>query len=180
MTANNEIISLLREKHDQLFSWLEVKGTEFWDYGPEGKWTTGQHVIHLVQSMKPLNKAMRIPKFILKFKFGTSNRIPRSYDKVKERYLMRLAENKGVVSPFSSKMPATSPEEMPGWINRLSSERNLLVTTIRNRWTEKDLDTYLLPHPLMGRMPVKEILLWTAYHTEHHTQLIQKQASFHR
>ncbi|WP_231962837.1 DinB family protein [Polaribacter sp. KT25b] len=39
--------------------------------------------------------------------------------------------------------------------------------------SEKNLDTLVLPHPLMGKMTVREIIMWTAYHTEHHTKTLQ-------
>ena len=43
-----------------------------------------------------------------------------------------------------------------------------------NRWKDKSLDTLLIPHPLMGRMTVREIIMWTAHHTEHHTEILNE------
>lgn len=42
-----------------------------------------------------------------------------------------------------------------------------------NKWKDKNLDNLILPHPLMGKMPVREIIMWTAYHTEHHTAILK-------
>ena len=65
---NKETIAeLLDEKHQTLSNWLNKQDAERWETGPEGKWTTGQHVLHLLQSIKPLNTALSLPKFILKF-----------------------------------------------------------------------------------------------------------------
>ena len=36
------------------------------------------------------------------------------------------------------------------------------------RWNEADLDSTRLPHPLMGRMTVREVLHFTVYHNLHH------------
>ena len=40
--------------------------------------------------------------------------------------------------------------------------------------SEKDLDKYILPHPLLGRMPLREMLFFTIYHTQHHTNSIKE------
>ena len=48
---------------------------------------------------------------------------------------------------------------------------NALATT---RWSESDLDTLALPHPLMGLLSARELLHFTAYHTEHHRTGIER------
>jgi len=53
------------------------------------------------------------------------------------------------------------------YISKLDKEKMKLIKQFQ-KWREHDLDTYLLPHPLMGRMTIREIVIWTAYHTEHH------------
>ena len=40
--------------------------------------------------------------------------------------------------------------------------------------SEKNLDSLVIPHPLMGKMTIREIIMWTVYHTEHHTKTLQK------
>ena len=169
-----DIIALLDQKHKELLHWIEDNGEKYWNYGPEGKWTTGQHVIHLVQSLQPTNSVLAIPKVALKLKFGKANRPARSYDQVKERYLEKLAKNRAVVSPFSEKMPDTPVSGKAEWIEKLKKEKDKTIKLIDKKWSEKDLDTCLIPHPLMGRMVVREFLLWTAYHTHHHLNLIKK------
>jgi uncharacterized damage-inducible protein DinB len=36
------------------------------------------------------------------------------------------------------------------------------------RWSEKELDKRQLPHPLMGKLTLREMLFFTHYHTLHH------------
>ena len=76
------IANLLEIKHNNLFTFLQSQDLEQWETGPSGKWTTGQHALHLLQSIVPLNKALSLPKFILKYKFGKSNRETRDYETV--------------------------------------------------------------------------------------------------
>ena len=116
-----------------------------------------------------LNNALSLPKFILHFKFGKTNREVRDYDSVVKRYLEKLKDAEGLVSPFSKgmKIPPLSDKEYI--MNRLQVENKKLQYKTR-KLTDKQLDELVLPHPLMGKMPVREIIMWTAYHTEHHTK----------
>lgn len=171
---NKETIAeLLDEKHQTLSNWLNKQDSELWETGPEGKWTTGQHVLHLLQSIKPLNTVLSLPKFILKFKFGTSNRVVRDYDTVKNQYLQRLEEAKGITFKGSQNMKIPSIKDKQYIINRLLVENKKLQYKTK-KWSDKDLDNYILPHPLMGKMPIRELLMWTACHIEHHTNTLKE------
>ena len=35
-------------------------------------------------------------------------------------------------------------------------------------FSEKQLDTFILPHPLLGKLTLREMLYFTIYHAEHH------------
>ena len=35
---------------------------------------------------------------------------------------------------------------------------------------KKQLDHYLLPHPLLGKITLREMLFFSAYHIQHHTK----------
>ena len=37
-----------------------------------------------------------------------------------------------------------------------------------DKYNEKQLDYYILPHPLLGKLTVREMLYFTIYHVEHH------------
>ncbi len=52
------IADLIEVKHSELISWLNRQLEDSWTEGPEGKWTTGQQALHLLQSIKPLNNAL--------------------------------------------------------------------------------------------------------------------------
>ena len=90
--TKDDIVLLLEEKHQTLLNWLQNQDIDKWEIGPEGKWTTGQHALHLLQSYTILNNAMSMPKFLLKYKFGTNNREVREYNTVMSRYVERLAD----------------------------------------------------------------------------------------
>ncbi|MCB9182399.1 MAG: DinB family protein [Flavobacteriales bacterium] len=43
-----------------------------------------------------------------------------------------------------------------------------------SRWSESDLERYLLPHPLLGKLTLREMLYFTLYHVQHHQALVQR------
>ena len=170
--TKSEIVNLLKEKHQELFDLIENKNDEKWLYYPKGKWTLGQHVLHLADSMALLNKALRYPKFILKYKFGKSNRETRSYEMVVKKYQEKLAANQERAKQFNSALKTPTLKDKLFLINKIKVQNNKLQQHT-HKWKDKQLDTLLIPHPLMGKMTVREIIMWTAYHTEHHVKILK-------
>lgn len=169
-----DIVNVLEEKHQKLFNWLENQPDENWNKGPEEKWTTGQHIEHLVDSIKKVNHAMSYPKFLLKYKFGTSNREVRSYKEVANRYQEKLSTNQDRARVFNQNVKTPSLQKKKQLLATLQIQNKKLQHKT-NQWKNKNLDKLILPHPLMGKMPIREIVMWTAHHTEHHTNtLIEK------
>jgi hypothetical protein len=170
---NREQIAALTDRSYSTFiSFVSNADEELWLFAPDHKWTTGQHTLHLLESIKPLNFALSLPGFILKWKYGTSNRATRSYEEVIERYQQRLAENNGAVFHASQSMEVPAFSEKSYLLNRLQVEyKKLHYKTLRI--PETSLDSYVLPHPLMGKMPVRELIMWSAYHADHHLKTVQ-------
>lgn len=168
-----DIIATLQQKHGDLITWAQAHPDEKWILGPDGKWTTGQHIVHLIQSVKALNRAMSFPKFLLKYKFGISNRSSRSYEVVVQKYQDKLASVGNVVSPFSKNLPLPKVSEKSMYLNRLEDQYKQLAKKVSG-WNEKSLDRYIVPHPLLGRMPFREITMWTGYHAEHHHKILKE------
>jgi len=168
-----ELIQLNEEKFQNLFDFLSTHDNEKWNQGPEGKWTTGQHIIHLIQGAKPLNRALGMPMFVLWYKFGKANRGPRTYDVVKDKYRTKLAAAGNVLSPFSKNMPETPPEGKQSLIDQLNKEKGILLKKI-GKISEKNMDKYLIPHPLLGRMLIREMIMWNAIHVDHHLEILKE------
>lgn len=166
------IADLIEAKHSELITWLENQPDESWTQGPEGKWTTGQQTLHLLQSIKPLNNALSMPKFLIRYKFGKANRAVRDYDAIVKRYQERLEGAKGKTFKGSKNMKIPTLTDKQYLLNRLQTEGKKLQYKTR-KISDKNLDTLILPHPLMGKMPVREIIMWTAYHVEHHTETLK-------
>ncbi|WP_420574208.1 DinB family protein [Kordia sp.] len=170
--TKKQVIDILNQKHEVLYEWLQNHPNQSWIKGPQGKWNTGEHIVHLIQSERALNKALLLPRFYLKYKLGTNNRENRTYQEIVEKYQKKLADNPGAVANISKKMPEIKLTNKHSYISKLDKEKKKLIKRFQ-KWNERDLDIYLLPHPLMGRMTIREIVIWTAYHTEHHYKILQ-------
>ena len=122
--TKNEIVNILEEKHQELFNLIENQRDEKWLEGPENKWKFGQHVLHLADSIQLLNNALSYPKFILKYKFGKSNRETRSYDVVAKKYIEKLAANQERAKQFNIKLKAPSLNEKTFLVRRCLLRQN--------------------------------------------------------
>ncbi|MCH3882899.1 MULTISPECIES: DinB family protein [Tenacibaculum] len=170
------IINLLENKHQQLFNWLNEQPEDTFKKGPEGKWTTGQHIEHLVNSIQQLNNALSFPSFLLKYKFGTSNREVRTYDEVVKKYQDKLIVNQERARTFNINVKTPSEKKYNQLLSTLEIQNKKLQYKTQ-KLKDKNLDTLILPHPLMGKMPLREIIMWTAYHTEHHATILEEKHS---
>ncbi|HMP30317.1 MAG TPA: hypothetical protein PKD85_12005, partial [Saprospiraceae bacterium] len=112
----NQISDLLSVYQSDLYMLFDSQDQSFWEKQPEGKWSAGHHLIHLVQSIRPLLLGLSMPKFLLKWYFGKANRPSRTLDEVIQRYDEKLAMvPDGVVSPFSRKMPKSNSGDRHKW-----------------------------------------------------------------
>lgn len=167
-----EIVGLLEEKHKDLFNWLENQPKENWDLGPQKKWTTGQHIQHLVNSLQLLNNALSYPRFLLKYKFGTCNRQPRDYNTIVKKYQSKLSENKERAKTFNQNLKKPTLLERERLLTKYQIQQKKLQFKTQ-KISDKNLDLLVIPHPLMGKMTIREIIMWTAHHTEHHTETLK-------
>ena len=169
----DEIADLLEEKYHTLLDWLEKQENDKWTLGPENKWTTGQHALHLLKSIKPLNDVLSMPRFLFKYTLGTTTAEIRDYETIVSSYLEQLEEFKKNSTNPPKKLKVPTLQDKRYLLTRLQVESKKLQYKIR-RISDRNLDTLVLPHPVMGKMPIREILMWTAYHAEHHTKQLQE------
>jgi hypothetical protein len=98
--------------------------------------------------------------------------MPRDYEAIVNRYHERLKDAKGRTFGPSQNMRIPSESDKNKLIKQLQLEHKKLQSYL-TKWKDNKLDTLLLPHPLMGKMPVREIIMWSAYHVEHHNKALQ-------
>ena len=96
----SQIASRLIDAHQFLIAHVNGLSREEYEFSKDGvKWNAGQEVLHIIKSVKALNRALSMPKMALKLTFGKSNRPTRSYEEVVTKYQTKLASDKIVTTP---------------------------------------------------------------------------------
>lgn len=138
---------------------------------PPGKWNSAQQVQHLVISQKSTLIAYKVPSFIVGLLYGKRKpAVSRSYEAVRDAYLAHL--NQGAKAPA---------EYIPKPIEQLDKQRlatsfvqageNYLAALATK--TDTELDSLQVKHPLLGKLTLRELALFTLYHNRHHLQSMQ-------
>ena len=165
-----QIIFALNEKIDAFNNYIEPLSKEQFEATPNGKWSAGQNLDHLIRAIKPLQLAYRLPKFALSILFGKTNRRSRTYDELVTKYKIKLTAGGKASGPFIP--PVISFEKKETLIRKYKEQKQKLIAKVEKQ-DEKDLDTYILPHPLLGKVTLREMLFFTIHHNEHHLELLK-------
>jgi hypothetical protein len=75
-----EINQELNKHHQEFDVLIDQLAPKVFEDNSTGKWSAGQLQQHIILSLKPIVLAMRLPKFLLRYQFGLTNRPSRSYD----------------------------------------------------------------------------------------------------
>ena len=141
------------------------------EYNVEGKWNFEEQVVHLTKCIKPLSLGLRLPVVVFRWKFGKPNRRVRTFDEVVEKYLAKLPTLVGAYSDFAPRKEAPVSKDVA--LSKYQEESEKLCKAIET-WDEWQLDNFLLPHPLLGKVMVREMLYFTIYHTRHHLMILNR------
>ena len=135
---------------------------------PNQKWSIAEQFNHLIQSCYPVASAMKLPKEQLA-NFGQPSKPSRSYKALKEVYYTALAGGLKAPGPFVPVVDegTTKASMLENWRGIGAKFQERLAT-----WSERDLDAYCIPHPAIGNLTVREMLLFTIFHNEHHLKAI--------
>ena len=165
-----EVISALNGKVEAFNNYISPLGKEQFEATPNGKWSAGQNLDHLIRAIKPLQPAYSLPKIALRIMFGKTNRPSKTFDELVAKYKAKLAAGGRASGPFIP--PFISFEKKHQLIKKYTLQKQKLIAKIE-RQSEKDLDVYILPHPLLGKVTLREMLYFTIHHNEHHLELLK-------
>ncbi|MFT4543626.1 MAG: hypothetical protein ACI9EQ_000074 [Bacteroidia bacterium] len=84
--SKKEIIEFLTEGAQNLTSWYVDRPVEVIELGPEGAWTAGRHLLHMIKSTKPLAVGIGYPRLILRLKFGKVTALGLGYEELVKKY----------------------------------------------------------------------------------------------
>lgn len=148
-------------------------------FTPQGTaWSPAQHVRHLELSSRPLALALKLPRLILRLRFGLASAPSRDFATMREVYLGALS--RGATAGRFTPRPEPLPSDLAGRRSELLTGwagATVELTGALAGWPDADLDRYQLPHPVMGLLTVREMLHFTVYHTSHHLRRVAERAA---
>ena len=167
-----EIIDEIQKISNEVLTYVEKLSDDKASKLQNNKWSINGNLEHLISSIKPLTKAHKVPKFLLGYKFGKMNRKGRSYEEITAKYQTAMDNNKAPnPNPFGPK--ASNNIEKKVLTTQYRKETNRLIKSLA-KWNENQMDTFILPHPVLGKLSIREMLYFTHYHTKSHLATIKK------
>jgi hypothetical protein len=172
--TGKEIASALSERWDAVLQYVEDMPDHAFEQAPEGKWTPGQHLEHLLRAAVPLRKGLGYPRFVIRWVAGTPNRPSRTFEETLARYQEKISKGGRATGRF---IPPAVPLSRKAELLRVYAQEKDRMVRKLSKWSEKNLDAYLLPHPLLGKVTVREMMFFTAFHTEIHLDILKRDAA---
>lgn len=173
-----KLISAIEKVNDQVTRQFKSLSLDDFFARPGEKWSASDTLRHLTKTVNAVARAMRVPKVILGMAFGKIDRPSRQYFEIRELYQKHIDMNAGAgkYAPAWQEIPATQAEaEMlrRRTIKQWRKTGKSLVQSL-NIWTDSKLDKYHLPHPILGKLSIREMLFFTLYHNLHHVGSVRR------
>lgn len=154
----------LAEKYNAFLDYINGLSNEEYLFSYQQKWTAAQQLEHIVLCLKPLVQFFGLDRSTIIQKFGKVESTGRNYDVLLRDYVAKL--NEGGKAP-EQYVPTTSSDDreiLNMSLLKMIDELCLKIET----FTEWELDTLGIPHPLLGKLSLREMLFNAIYHVEHH------------
>jgi hypothetical protein len=163
--TKQEIQNKLLENHKTFVQLVVSLNDNDFLFSANGKWTAGQQLDHIYRSVAAVKQALILPKFIIRLIVGNANRPSKDYEALVAKYKLKLEAGGRAAGRFVPK-PVESDQKIK-LKDKLLKTVDSLCKKI-DKYNEKQLDYYILPHPLLGKLTIREMLYFTIYHVEHH------------
>lgn len=164
-----ELKQKLKESHAQFIRTIQHVSDADFIKSVNNKWTAGQQLDHIIKSVAPVNLAFTLPGFMVKMIFGKANRPSRTYDQLVEKYQGKLSAGGRAPGKF---IPALVTVQQRDKLNKKLFRLTISLADKIEGFTEDQLDLLLLPHPLLGKLTLREMIYFTIYHAGHHEKQV--------
>lgn len=170
MTSKTQLVHMLKVSNQRVIDWFTAITVEDFFICYRGEWSASENVDHLIKAHKPVAKALKLPKIILRAMFGKPDRASLTYEELCKAYrdeIARGAQASGRYLPRQEKSNSGTERRKKEFLDQFLKASTNLVS-VAQKWNEKELDAYLLPHPILGKLTIREMLFFTIYHNLRH------------
>ena len=169
--TKQQIIAELGDSFNSLADICTQVKHEHFNISNDGKWSAGENIQHLVNATKMTNVAFNVPKFVHVLLYGKPGRTSHSCSKVIDNYQKQLEHGAKASGPYIPKKRDYQRELLQ---QRIKVQGDKLIAAINNKWTEEQLDKYVIKHPILGLLTLRELAYFTIYHNGHHIDTIKR------
>jgi hypothetical protein len=170
--SKESILTEIKNATQRAVAWFEAIPAEAFFTRHAEAWSASDNVDHLIRSIRPVALALKMPKTGLQVVFGAAGSASRTYDELCKSYETRIAQGgqaSGVYLPDQTP-PAQPEKQKKELLEKLNKAGASLVSALE-KWDDAELDQYQLPHPLLGKLTVREMMFFSIYHTLRHARV---------
>lgn len=138
-------------------------------------WAPADQVRHLTKAIRAVTRGLRIPRLFLLVRFGWHRGTSRSLETLRSDY-QRALSGGARAREFAPRALEPTDMDAPGRA-RVMAHHATAVTEFADavsRWPARALDRSQLPHPLLGKLSVREMVLFTLLHNVHHVNVAER------
>ena len=173
ISTKSELFNALKDSNRRAANWFEnIPAHDFFTRHGE-EWSPSDNVDHIIRAVKPITMALKLPKITLQATFGKAEKPSMTYEELCQLYRDEIAKGakaSGRYLPNQETPTERAIEKKKELLDQWSKASADLVS-VAEKWEEDDLDQYQLPHPIIGKLTVREMLFFTIYHNLRHASL---------
>jgi hypothetical protein len=171
-----EVVAELRRVHDESVRyWAGYATAEFFHRPTPDVWSPADQVRHLTKAVRAVTKGFALPRIALRVLFGAARARSRSFAELPRDYRARLAGGgrAGRFSPRALEAHEVGEETRARLLAEHAAAIDACCSAL-GEWPERALDRYRIPHPLLGKLTVREMGYFTLYHNVHHVHVAER------
>ena len=173
ITSREELIAALKDSNQRAAAWFgDIPPADF--FMRQGEvWSPSDNLDHLIRAVKPIATALKLPKVTLQAMFGKAEKASMSYDKLCKTYRDEIAKGAQASGRYlpDQQSPNRNIEEQKHVLLEKWSRASDELVSVAEKWAEDELDKYQLPHPIIGKLTIREMLFFVIYHNLRHASL---------
>jgi uncharacterized damage-inducible protein DinB len=169
-TTKTQLIDMLRISNQRVIDWFTTISVENFFIRVGEEWSASDNVDHLIKSHKPIATALKLPKITLRALFGKPEKASMTYEELCQIYREEIAKGAQASGRYlpSQETADSGSESKKTELLKTFSRTSADLVSAAEKWDERALDDYFLPHPILGKLTIREMLFFTIYHNLRH------------